>query len=205
MSHMLLALITLLLWGNPESMLKEHRGEIEEAASVFGISPRVLASVVYAERSLNVRPGEDMVDVVLARTGHNSSVGLAQVKVETAFWVSEQLHDPASQFYLGPQAAQVIPPARNWQELIDMLTDDRGNLLYAAAYIAMIQKSWASVLAATGSGPPQVAILATLYSLGLERSDGTIRTPHPGASANHFGETAREFYDSFLLREEFAQ
>ncbi len=205
MSHMLLALITLLLWGNRESMLKEHRGEIEEAARAFGISPRVLASVVYAERSLNVRLGEDIVDVVLARTGHNSSVGLAQVKVETAFWISEQLHDPASQFYLGPDAAQAIPPTRDWQELIDRLTDHRGNLLYAAAYIAMIQKSWGSVLGTTVNGSHQAGILATLYSLGLQRSDGSTRTPHQGARANHFGETAREFYDSFLLREEFSQ
>ncbi len=205
MSRTLLALIIFLLWGNPESMLKEHRREIEVAACVFGISSRVLASVVYAERSLNVRPGEDIVDVVLARTGHNSSVGLAQVKVETAFWISEQLHEPASPFFLNREAAQVIPPARDWQELIDRLTDDRGNLLYAAAYIAMIQKSWGSVLGTTVSGSHQAAIVATLYSLGLERSDGTIRTPHQGASANHFGETAREFYDSFLLREEFAQ
>ncbi len=202
---MLLALITLLLWGNPESMLKEHHGEIEEAARAFVISPRVLASVVYAERSLNVRPGEDIVDVVLARTGHNSSLRLAQVKVETALWISEQLHDPASQFYLGPRAGQVIPPARDWQELIDRLTDDRGNLLYAAAYIAMIQKSWASVLETTVSGSHQAGILATLYSLGLQGSDGSIRTPHQGARANHFGEIAREFYDSFILREEFAQ
>ncbi len=53
--------------------------------------------------------------------------------------------------------------------------------------------------------PARCALAHSIDSLGLERSDGTIRTPHEGASANQFGETAREFYDSFLLREEFAQ
>ncbi len=52
--------------------------------------------------------------------------------------------------------------------------------------------------------PARCALAHSIDSLGFERSDGTIRTPHEGASANHFGEIARKFHDSFLLREEFS-
>ncbi len=55
--------------------------------------------------------------------------------------------------------------------------------------IAMIQKSRGKVLGVTGIGSRPVAILATQNSMGLERSDGTIRTPHQGWSANDRGES----------------
>lgn len=202
---MLAALVLLILWGSPETLLKEHRGEILEASRAFGISPRLLASVVYAERSSNIRPGEDVVDVVLARTGYNSSVGLAQVKVETAFWITEQLSDPKSLFYLSPEEAQILSPPKGRQELIDQLAGPRKNLLYAAAYLAIIGRHWTSVIQSTQTTSDRVALIATLYSLGLERADGSIRNPHTDAKPNRFGEIAREFYDSFLLREDFPQ
>ena len=203
MTHTVAILIFLLLSGDPPALLVEHRAEIHDAAKAYGISARLLASVVYAERSSNIRPGEDVVDVVLARTGYNSSVGLAQVKVETAFWITEQLSDPKSPFYLTPEKAQILPLPKGRQELIDPLAEPRTNLLFAAAYLEIIARHWATVLETMQSTSDRVALLGTLYSLGLERADGSGRSPHTDAKPNRFGQIAQEFYDSFLLRQEF--
>jgi hypothetical protein len=182
------------------ALLREHAGEISSAAAKFNVDARLLAAVVYAERSLNWRTGEDVVDIVLARLGHNSSVGVAQVKVETAEWIGQQLHDPASAGYLGPRSEMLLCVRKSRQDLINALEDPHENLLYAAAYLALIEKAWNVALAAPGMQGKEAGIVATLYSLGLVRNDGSIRTARVGAQANQFGQAAQGFYDSFLLR-----
>ncbi len=104
-----------------EAILLSHKEEIIAAAQAFHVSPRMLASVIYAERQLNRRPGEDVIDKVLARAGYNSSVGLAQVKVETAAWILQELRRRESPCYLGAQAAALISINCTRGELISQL------------------------------------------------------------------------------------
>jgi hypothetical protein len=50
-------------------LLSQNRRNISQAAQKVNISPRLLASIVYAEHALNVKPGEKLLDVVFAYSG----------------------------------------------------------------------------------------------------------------------------------------
>jgi hypothetical protein len=184
-------------------VLIEHKNDIIEASRSFGISPRLLASIVYAEQSLNVKPGEAVLDKVLALSGYNASIGIAQIKVETAHWTLAQLANPASVFYDERSATNL---RRNLSDHFEGdISAPKTNLLFAAAYVAMIEKQWCSLLRDVSFQNKAVGIVATLYSLGLARADGSLRQPHSRAAMNRFGEVAQSFFDSFDMRESFSE
>ncbi|MGB2869112.1 MAG: hypothetical protein WBD36_11720 [Bacteroidota bacterium] len=202
--------LLLLILANParaqdkaEDLIREKQEEIRVAATRFHFSPRLLAGIVYAEQSLNVRSGEQVVDYVLARSGYNSSVGLAQVKVKTAGWVEEQLVNRESPFYLGDSLEQLIPAATSESERIERLNEPWWNIHYAAAYTAMIEKLWGEFLRKEMLASNRTGIIATLYSVGICRPDGSVRKPHSDPRPNQFGKAAQEFFDSFRMRVEF--
>jgi len=188
-----------------EDMLRARADLIRGSARAFAISPRLLASVVYAEHALNLRPGESVLEEVFARTGYNVSIGIAQIKVETAVWIEQNLHDPSSRFFLGEEASELIRKSGSYKELIDRLSADSVNLRYASAYLAMIEKLWGSTLQAPWLQNSRVGIFATVYSLGIAKSDGSLRLPHDQARMGDFGRKAQAFYDSFLLNSEFSE
>ncbi|MDE3057973.1 MAG: hypothetical protein KGJ59_08450 [Bacteroidota bacterium] len=130
------------------------------------------------------------------------SVGFAQIKVTTAFWIEKEIHNPQSLYYLGSDVERRFPRSTSRSELIHRLLNDSTNILYCCAYLAMIQQRWEKA-GAFLSEQNKTGIIATLYSLGVIRFDGTERTPHPNPQMNHFGETAQRFYDGFVLRGEF--
>jgi hypothetical protein len=182
------------------TVLQKHTDEITDAARSFGIAPRLLASIIYAEQSLNVKPGEDILDRVFALSGYNSSIGVAQVKVNTAAWIEAQLADPGSPCFLSDTLHHVLSSASR-SELARKLSEPATNLKYAAAYVAMIQKLWRPVLDEPAFRLSATGIVATLYSLGLTRSNGSLRLPHPTPRMNRFGEVAQRFFDSFEMPE----
>lgn len=186
-----------------EEILHKYKNEIIKSANIVNISPRIIASIIYAEHKLNVKTGENILDYVFAKSGYNSSMGIAQVKINTAFWIEEQIHNPQNQFYLGEEIRNKVPLSKNWEELIDKLDNPKTNILYASCYIAMINKLWELVLELINSGKNKVGIIATIYSLGIMDSETRIRVPHIDAKMNNFGKTAQEFYNSFSLRDDF--
>ena len=174
---------------------------IHSTARSVGISPRIVASVIYAERLLNYNWDDAILDDVLAKSGYNSSIGFGQVKLNTAFWIEEELHNPAGKYYLGKEIASQFKRSSSRNELAEKLIKDSSNIYYAAAYIAMIKQSWKSVYLFRLEN--EAGILATLYSLGINVANGTERLPHPNPKMNDFGRTAQDFFDSFELRKEF--
>jgi hypothetical protein len=185
------------------AILRENQDEIVRGASEFSQSPRVLASVVFAERSLNIRPAKTMTEVLLARCGYNASLGVAQVKVRTARWIETHLHELSSVRAPSSTVRRRLSRSRLREELIQRLDQPSTNLLYAAAYLALISQVWGEVLDAPDLRSVRVGIVATLYSVGLERPDGSLRVPHADPAMNAFGETAQAFYDGTMLRDEF--
>jgi hypothetical protein len=182
--------------------LVERKSVILHAAKTVGISPRIVASVLYAERYLNYNWDDEILDNVLAQSGYNSSVGFGQIKITTAFWVEQELNNSISKYYLGNAVASQILRSATREKLIKKVTNDSVNILYCAAYLAMVQYRWKSA----GIFLPmnvEAGILGTLYSLGVINSNGEERTPHPNPQMNKFGFTAQEFFDSLLLRGEF--
>ena len=130
-------------------------------------------------------------------------MGIAQVKISTAIWIEKQIHNSKSQFYLGEKIEKQIPISNDWEEVIKKLENPQTNIIYAACYIAMINKLWEPVFKLSGLEDNKVGIIAAIYSLGILDINNQIRKPHPNAKMNEFGETAQEFYQSFSLRDLF--
>lgn len=186
-----------------EEILHKYKNEIIKSANIVNISPRILASIIYAEHKLNFKFGEGVLDYVFAKSGYNSSIGFAQVQVNTGFWIEKQIHNPQSQFYLEKSVEAKLPATKDWDEMIEKLDTPEINILYAACYVAIINKLWEPFFDPFDSGNIKVGIIATIYSLGIIDSSNKIRDPHSNAQMNEFGKTAQEFYDSFSLRGEF--
>ncbi len=186
--------------GNARRIVSEYHEQISKAADAFEISPRMLAAILYAEHSSNVKFGEFILDNVLAQCGYNSSVGLGQIKVNTAMWIEQQLVDSTAAGFFR-QRVVLIRPSRSLEELITRLNDPAINLLYAAAYIRMAQGLWKADIPRMSTERDSAQIFATLYSLGLTDSHGVVRRPHANPKFNEFGAKAARFYlDQELIR-----
>jgi len=196
-------LLALALFHSPQEdsakvvALLDHQGSlIKEAAELYGVKPRILTAVIYAERLLNYNWQDDALDELLAVSGYNSSIGFCQIKLKTAYWIQKNLQDERSPYYLGKGVAERFPVSRSTDELIDKLKDDRTNIEYAAAYLAMFQRRWKRA-GIDMAGRPE--ILGTLYSTGPYRSDSSERQPHAHPLPNRFGNVVLQFYNSDAL------
>ena len=178
--------------------IASHQEIIVRAAQQVGLSPRLVASIIYAERYLNYNWEDAVLDDVLAKVGYSSSVGFAQIKVNTAFWIEKELNTPRSEYYLGAEIAVTVKRSTSRAELIEKLKNDSINIRYCCAYLSMVKHRW-SKAGVFLRDENETGILASLYSLGVISSDGKERKPHADAAMNKFGTTVQEFYDSFDL------
>lgn len=179
------------------NLLVEHRDLIMQSAERFNLPPRLVASVIYTERTLNVNWLESELDMLLAKTGYSSSIGMGQVKIHTAQWIEKKIWDTESDYYLGAAYRKFIPKSKDREELINRLKEPRWNLNYIASYLAMFCKRWKDAGYGIENRPD---IIGTLYSLGPFRvSDKKERKPHGNPRPNHFGIVVKRFYDSQKL------
>ena len=177
---------------HPDSCLlkiAEHEALIENGCKLFNIKPGILSSVIYVERQLNYDWSDDALDIILAKTGHNSSIGFCQVKLKTAYWIEVQLNDSSSVYWPGKEYANILSVSQSPKELITKLQSDSLNIMYAAAYIMIIQSRWNKSGYSIGD---RADILGTLYSTGLFNPDGTERLPRSAPEANMFGRKVKE-------------
>jgi hypothetical protein len=111
--------------------------------------------------------------------------------MKTAYWIEHQLNDSLSEFYPSKDYQNILQISQSPQEIIDKLNDDRTNLLYAAAYMRIIQSYWEK------AGFPiddRVDIIATIFSYGIfSRETGEPLKPHEEPKANWFGSEALRF------------
>ena len=199
-----LAVTVNVLGSDQKEILIENKAYINKYAKLFDLSPRLLASIIYSEHKLNLMPGESTLDYIFAKSGYNSSLGVAQIKITTAEWIEQQINNEQSPFYLGASKSLLIKISSSRSEVINKLSDPQTNILYAACYVAMILKIWGDELNFSELRGSKVGITATLYTLGIVDNEGKTRKPHPNAGMNNFGKTAQEFYTSFMMRKEFA-
>lgn len=169
--------------------LKERQPLIDDAANKFAVNPHYLTAIIYVERILNYDWTDDAWDAPLAKAGKNSSIGFAQVKLKTAYFIERQLHDPAGPFYPGKLYQNLLQVSKSPNELIAKLTNDSLNILYAAAYLRLMQSRWETAGFSLNQRPD---ILGTLYSAGLFNNDGTERQPNANPKPNEFGKQVEE-------------
>lgn len=154
---------------------------IFNVANDFEVDPLILSSIIYTERTLNFNWDDEIFDEYLADIGYNSSIGFCQVKIKTAFYIES--------VYLKTQKLQNLynkyfSLSQNKIQIIEKLKIDSINIVYAAAYIRLIQDLWKAFGFPIQNKP---VILGTLYSIGLYNPNGTLRQPHFAPIANEFG------------------
>ena len=165
---LLLAILSTLTYGeHPDTTLAKLRQRaelIESASNMFDVNSRILASIIYAERTLNYTWEDDALDSYLAVAGLNSSIGFCQVKMKTAYWIEVQLNDTSSIYFPDEKYKGVLSLSNSPEEIITKLENDSLNILSAAAYLRIIISLWEK------SGFPiddRADIVGTLYSTGL--------------------------------------
>lgn len=184
----LLILLSFTLFAeNPDtaiSKIKDHMLLIKSASKRFDIGYRILCSVIYTERTLNYDWEDKALDNVLAEVGLNSSIGFCQVKIKTAYWIEIQLSDTNSIYYCGKKYRHIIKVSHTPDEIIRKLNNDSLNVLYAAAYIKIMENRWLKEGFSINKKPD---IIGTLYSTGLFHIDGAERKPNSNPVSNEFG------------------
>ncbi len=174
--------------------IKSQAGNIQQAAATFKIDSPTLKAIIFTERTLNVDWFDKALDVPTALKGYNSSIGFCQVKLKTAYWIEVQLSDSTSEFYPGKQYQAILPLSKSPREIIQKLQNDSLNILYAAAYIKIIQNYWKRAGYPINDRPD---ILGTLYSTGMFDQKGESRKPNANPKANAFGKKSLEAYNLF--------
>jgi len=174
--------------------IKELYPFFRMASTTFNIDIKTLESIVFVERTMNFDWKDDALDIPLAESGYNSSIGFCQVKMKTAYWVELQLANSSSEFYPGKSYQNIFTISKSPREIIKKLQNDSLNIHYAAAYIRIIQTYWQKAGFPIAERPD---ILGTLYSTGLYNSKGVIRKPNKNPQANTFGKKSLEAFGLF--------
>ncbi len=182
---------------NPDTTLQKINKNIKlikEASGKFNIDYKNLSSVIFVERTLNYNWEDDALDEILADAGLNSSIGFCQVKMKTAYWIEKQISDSTSTFYPGKNYENILNLSGSPKEIILKLENDSLNILYAAAYIKIMQNRWKNEGFPIGNKPQ---IIGTLYSTGLFHPNGEERKPNKNPKSNKFGNKVGEFIKLF--------
>ncbi len=182
---------------HPDSTLQKielRKNYFNPASEKFDIDFKLLISIVFTERTQNVDWKDKALDVPMAMAGYNSSVGFCQVKIKTAYWIETQLNDSSSIFYPGEKYVGLLKLSTSTKELLTKLEADSLNILYAAAYLRIIQNYWDKQGFNIDNQPD---ILGTLYSIGMFGDDGKARKPHAKPKANWFGEKVKSSFGIF--------
>lgn len=160
-----------------------HIKIIKQAAKEFDIDPYLLGAIIVDE-VVRLSPFEYIRDVFLLNLlGRNVSVGIAQVKLETANNVIKKgLYNPNSEDKKLPFFGNLKKKDREY--LYQYVIEPRQNIRFAAAYVRDVIDVWAKKLDI--SKRPE--IVATLYAQGYG-------DPKLNPKSNERGEQiAAEFY-----------
>ncbi len=171
------------------SKIIERKEMIISASEKFDVNPVYLSAIIYTERTRNYDWTDEAFDEAIARVGQNSSLGFAQVKMKTAYFIEIQLSDSTRKFYCGKKYRNILNVSKNPFQLIEKLKNDSLNIMYAAAYLRLIQSFWSKKGYSIDNRPE---IIGSLYQLGLFHSNGKVREPHFYPKANEFGRKVKE-------------
>lgn len=160
-----------------------HAAMITQAAEEFDIDPYLLGAIIIDE-IVRLAPFENICDLYLLNLlGRNVSVGIAQVKLETANNIMKKgLYHPNPKDTNLPFRGNLKNSDREY--LYQYIIQPKYNIRFAAAYIRDIINVWAKKLDL--SGHPE--IIATLYPQGYGKPK---TNPKPSKRGTQI---ATEFY-----------
>lgn len=182
-----------------EEIILKNKDNILSAAKKYNIDPKILAACIYVEQSKNVDSKDYGIDYIAGEVGFDTSLGVSQIKLSTAKLMEDKGYiDIKDGDYEGFTDVNTGDNKR----LINRLSDDEINIVYAAAYLRYMLDEW-EPLAPQVSSPE---LLGSLYNLGhIDQGDGPLgyifgignkpRLPHDNPKPNPFGNSVKEQYN----------
>jgi hypothetical protein len=163
-----------------EHIVKFYAPTIKLVAKEFNISPIVIAAVIYQEQATNVNFVDYLTDYIGGVMHINTSVGIGQVRVETAKALEK----------VYPQLKSKEEYHINYDAIVTArLSDPFTNIRYVAAKIKFSADRWKD----DGFDISNMSdILGTLYN--LEDVNNPL-PPRPNPEANSFGLGVQENYE----------
>ena len=121
--------------------------------------------------------------------------------MKTAYWIELKLNNSTSEYYPGRKFSKILNVSSNPAEIINKLQNDSLNILYAAAYLRIIESRWKNAGHPIKNRPE---ILGTLYSTGLFY-EGEERKPNANPKANKFGRIVKRSLKYFQYKFSYRQ
>ncbi len=205
-------------WMVLKTAIAKDTPTINRAATVVGISPRLIVSVLIVEQLRLFYSEREIFKSVFAPLkilGNQSqfSWGVMGIKQNTAIQIEDNLTDANSPWYLGPTYAHALDyPATTTDkdaERFARLADEHDryySYLYGAFALAELSAQWKKYGVPLADRPE---ILATLFNIGFQNSRPHADPQSGGAAivigdtTYSFGDLAGRFYYSDELIDEF--
>jgi hypothetical protein len=203
-------------WQVLATALTRDQAPLTKAATDSGVPARLIAANLVAEQLrlfFTEREYYKQFFYPLKILGSQTqfSWGVMGMKEDTAVQVEQNLKDPSSPFYPGPQYEHLLDFKTTGvaTERFTRMTDQHDHYwsyLYAGLYLKEIEAQWKS---AGYSIDNNIAVLCTLYNIGFVHSVPNSNPQVGGAAITagdttySFGGLAADFYNSDLLTDVF--
>jgi hypothetical protein len=210
-------------WVNDQETLKiltnavvKDKDKIEKAAKVARIEPRLLISPLFVEQWREFTTERELFKSVfqplqVLASSTNFSLGVMNIKQDTAEEIEQNLKNPQSPFYLGQEFEHLLDFSTEDQnkervERLSSYKDHYYSYLYGALYIAEFEKQWKNSGFDISNRPE---IISTLFNIGFKYSKPKINPEVGGAEIDvgntkyTFGGLSYEFYYSAELTTDF--
>ena len=204
-------------WLTIQAATLKDKEAIDKAGAVAGIEPRLIVASMIVEQ-LRLFNSEREVfkkffePLKVLGNADKISLGVMGIKEATAIQIENNLKDPESPYYLGPQDEHLLDFSTDnpEQERFNRLTDEKNNhyysYLYGALYLKEMMEQWRR---AGFDIQYRTEIVGTLFNVGFPQSKPKA-DPKVGGSAidvgdgkYSFGSLAYEFYYSGVMTDDF--
>jgi hypothetical protein len=201
-------------WQSLKIAILKDRGDIDRAATVAQISPRLIVAPLIVEQLRLFTDNRDLFKSVfeplkILGVQNQFSWGVMGIKEDTAKQIEDNLKSSTSTFYLGSQYEHLLDSTSTDSNIarFNRLTDSNDryySYLYTALYEKELMRQWQNAGFDISSRPE---ILFTLFNIGFSHS-----IPHYdpqvggaeiklGSTIYSFGGLAAGFYNSSELPE----
>ncbi len=206
---------TLPEWQVIKVAVQKDQGVISRAAMVSGVPARLIVAELMVEQIRFFTDDRESFKkffepLKILGSETQFSWGVMGIKEDTAIQIENNLKDPSSPFYLGPQYEHLLDFQTDnpKQERFARMTDQHDHYysyLYAGLYLHEVETQWKSAGFDISARPE---IISTLYNIGFANSKPNGNPQSGGAPITlgpqtySFGSLAAEFYNSNELLNE---
>ena len=203
-------------WPPLSQAMTKDVGVVQQVSAITGVDGRLITAQLVAEQLRLFTDEREVFKQVFAPLkilGSQSqfSWGIMGIKEDTAIAVENNLKDPSSPYYLGPQYEHLLDFQTNdiGTERFNRIIDEHNHYydyLYTALYLKEIMTQWKKAGFDISKRPE---ILSTLYNIGFAHSKPNASPEVGGAPITvngvmySFGGLAYNYYYSTVLEDVF--